>query len=242
MAATAAGKLSADFPVAIEAVALDLDGTLLHTAPDLAVAANLMLAELDMAPVAENVVMTYVGNGASKLIKRLLTGSMEGEPEARILQHAQILFYRYYADVLDVHTQFYPGVIEGLRALKQAGFRLACITNKPEQFTVPLLKTMGLYAYFELVVSGDSLTQKKPDPMPLLHVCEQFGINPNDMAMIGDSAADMQAAQAAGCYSIYVPYGYNRGISAAAIGADAIIDSLADVTQVVHKNKRACPA
>lgn len=228
--------MPAAFPVAMQAVALDLDGTLLHTAPDLAVAANLMLAELDRTPVAENIVMTYVGNGASKLIKRLLTGDMDGEPEARLFAHAQTLFYRYYADVLDVHTQFYPGVIEGLRVLKEAGFRLACITNKPEQFTVPLLQTMGLYAYFDLVVSGDSLTLRKPDPLPLLHVCERFAISPEQMAMIGDSAADMQAAQAAGCYSIYVPYGYNRGISGAAAGADAVIASLADVTQVIYKN------
>lgn len=233
MSAAAAGKQAAGFPVAVKAVALDLDGTLLHTAPDLAVAANLMLAELDRAPVAESVVMTYIGNGAAKLIKRLLTGDMDGEPETRIFEHAQALFYRHYAEVLDVHTQFYPGVMAGLQALKRAGFRLACITNKPEQFTLPLLKIMGLHRYFELVVSGDSVARKKPDPMPLLHVCAQFAITPAEMAMIGDSAADMQAADAAGCYSIYVPYGYNRGMSGAEAGADAVIASLADVLQVV---------
>lgn len=234
MSAVAAGKPSAVFPVAVKAVALDLDGTLLHTAPDLAVASNLMLAELDRPAVAEAVVMTYIGNGAAKLIKRLLTGSMDGEPEAKIFERAQALFYRHYAEVLDVHTQFYPGVVEGLRALKSAGFRLACITNKPEQFTLPLLKIMGLHGYFDLVVSGDSVARKKPDPMPLLHVCEQFAIAPAEMAMIGDSAADMEAARAAGCYSIYVPYGYNRGISDAEAGADAVIASLADVLQCIY--------
>lgn len=235
MSAVAARKPSADFPVAVKAVALDLDGTLLHTAPDLAVAANLMLAELDMPPVAESVVMTYIGNGAAKLIKRLLTGEMDGEPPPKIFERAQGLFYRHYAEVLDVHTQFYPGVADGLRALKSAGFRLACITNKPEQFTVPLLKIMGLHGYFDLIVSGDSLARKKPDPMPLLHVCEQFAIAPAEMAMIGDSAADMEASRAAGCYSIYVPYGYNRGVSSAEAGADAVIASLADATQVIYK-------
>lgn len=152
MAAAAAGKSSAAFPVAIEAVALDLDGTLLDTAPDLAVAANLMLGELDLPLVSETLVMTYVGHGAVRLIKRLLTGEMEGEPEARLFERAQALFYRNYAEVLDVHTQFYPGVLEGLQLLKDAGFRLACITNKPEQFTVPLLQAMGLYADFDIVV------------------------------------------------------------------------------------------
>ncbi|HEX5538889.1 MAG TPA: HAD-IA family hydrolase, partial [Methylophilaceae bacterium] len=180
-------------------------------------------------------IVSYIGNGAAKLIKRLLTGQMDGEPEADIFDEAQALFYRHYAEVLDVHTQFYPGVIEGLRTLKNLGLRLACITNKPAQFTVPLLKIMGLHAYFDLVVSGDSLARKKPDPLPLLHVCEQFFIAPAEMAMIGDSAADMEAARAAGCYAIYVPYGYNRGISAANAGADAIIDNLLDAARHIHK-------
>jgi len=235
MSSAAAGKQSAAFPVALEAVALDLDGTLLHTAPDLAVAANLMLTELGRPPVAEDAIVSYIGNGAAKLIKRLLTGQMDGEPEADIFNEAQALFYRHYAEVLDVHTQFYPGVVEGLRTLKGLGLRLACITNKPAQFTAPLLKIMGLHAYFDLVVSGDSLARKKPDPLPLLHVCEQFAITPAEMAMIGDSAADMEAARAAGCYAIYVPYGYNRGISAANAGADAIIGSLLDVARHIHK-------
>ncbi|HEX5538624.1 MAG TPA: phosphoglycolate phosphatase [Methylophilaceae bacterium] len=235
MSSAAAGKQSAAFSVALEAVALDLDGTLLHTAPDLAVAANLMLAELGRPAVAEDAIVSYIGNGAAKLIKRLLTGQMDGEPEADIFNEAQALFYRHYAEVLDVHTQFYPGVVEGLRTLKGRGLRLACITNKPAQFTAPLLKIMGLHAYFDLVVSGDSLARKKPDPLPLLHVCEQFAITPAEMAMIGDSAADMEAARAAGCYAIYVPYGYNRGVSAADAGADAVIGSLTDAARHIHK-------
>lgn len=235
MTAVAAEKRPAAFSVAVKAVALDLDGTLLHTAPDLAVAGNLMLTELNMGPVAEAEVMRYVGNGAARLIKRLLTGEMEGEPEAQTFERAQSLFYRHYADVLDVHTQFYPGAVEGLRSLKAAGLKLACITNKPEQFTVPLLKTMGVFACFDLVVAGDRLARKKPDPLPLLHACEQLGIKADEMAMVGDSAADVEAARAAGCYSIYVPYGYNRGVPAAEAGADLVIASLADLLQVVHK-------
>lgn len=235
MEAAAAEKQSAAFSVAVQAVALDLDGTLLHTAPDLALAANLMLAELDMAPVEEAAVMRYVGNGAARLIKRLLTGEMDGEPDAATFERAQRLFYRHYADVLDVHTRHYPGVVEGLRALKAAGLRLVCITNKPEQFTVPLLKTMGLHAYFDLIVAGDQLPRKKPDPMPLLYACERFAIAAHELAMVGDSAADIEAARAAGCYSIYVPYGYNRGMSAAEAQADRVIASLADIMQVICK-------
>ena len=238
MAPAAAQALPAAGTIAVEAVALDLDGTLLHTAPDLALAANLMLAELDRPPVVEPVIMTFVGNGAARLIKRLLTGEMDGEPEAGLFERAQTLFYRYYADALDVHTRLYPGVLDALQTLSQAGFRLACITNKPQQFTLPLLQTMGLYRYFDLVVGGDVLDRKKPDPLPLLHVCQQFAIVPQEMAMVGDSLADVEAAHRAGCYAIYVPYGYNRGVSGEAAGADAVIASLTDVTKIIHKKER----
>jgi len=218
---------------AVKAIAIDLDGTLLHTAPDLAEAANRMLFELKLPVIDEAVVMQFIGNGATKLVKRLLTGDMDGEPEAEALEHAQAVFFRHYADVLSVHTALYHGVVDGLDAMKQAGFRLACITNKPGRFTVPLLQEMGLFDYFELILSGDSLPKKKPDPMPLLHVCEKFGILPQELVMIGDSAADTEAARAAGCYAFYVPYGYNRGLSADELDVDAVVESLADVTDLV---------
>ncbi|MFA6179132.1 MAG: phosphoglycolate phosphatase [Candidatus Methylopumilus sp.] len=218
---------------AVKAIAIDLDGTLLHTAPDLAEAANRMLLELKLPVIDEAVVMQFIGNGATKLVKRLLTGDMDGEPEAIALEQAQVIFFRHYAEVLSVRTELYHGVVEGLDNMRQAGFRLACITNKPGRFTVPLLQEMGLFDCFELILSGDSLPKKKPDPMPLLHVCEKFGILPQELVMIGDSAADTEAARAAGCYAFYVPYGYNRGLSADALDVDAVIDSLADVTNLV---------
>lgn len=218
---------------AAKAVAIDLDGTLLHTAPDLAEAANRMLTELQLPLIDEAVVMSFIGNGAVKLVKRLLTSDMEGEPAPEALEQALAIFFKHYADVLSVQTQLYQGVAEGLEAMKQAGFRLACITNKPERFTLPLLKEMGLSDYFELILSGDSLPRRKPDPLPLLHTCEQFGIAPNELVMIGDSAADTQAAHAAGSYAFYVPYGYNRGLSADELHADAVVHSLADVTKLV---------
>jgi len=219
-----------------KAIAIDLDGTLLHTAPDLAEAANRMLAELHMPLLAESVVMTYVGNGAAKLVKRLLTGSMDGEPESGQFEQAMDIFFRHYADTLSLLTRPYPGAMQGLDKMKNAGFKLACITNKPERFTLPLLKMMGMLDYFELVLSGDSLSKKKPDPMPLLHTCEMFAISPQQLVMIGDSAADTQAARAAGSYAFYVPYGYNRGLAASELDVDAIIDSLADVTDLVCRD------
>lgn len=215
-----------NFPIPVRAVALDLDGTLLHTAPDLADAANRMLNALGRPVLPEALVMTYVGNGAARLVKRLLTGDMDAEPDAALFAHAQTLFFEHYADVLTRRTAPYPGAMEGVRQLHEAGYKLACITNKPERFTRPLLQAMGMLPYFLLVLAGDSLPRKKPDPLPLLHMAEVFGVSPAQMVMIGDSSADVGAARAAGCAAIAVSYGYNRGQPADTLGADAVIDSL----------------
>jgi len=215
-----------NFPIPVRAVALDLDGTLLHTAPDLADAANRMLNAMGRPVLPEALVMTYVGNGAARLVKRLLTGDMDAEPDAALFEQAQNLFFEHYAEVLTRRSAPYPGAMDGVRQLHQAGYKLACITNKPERFTLPLLQAMGMLPYFSLVLSGDSLPRKKPDPLPLLHMAEMFGLSPAQMVMIGDSSADVGAARAAGCAAIAVSYGYNRGQPADMLGADAVIDSL----------------
>jgi phosphoglycolate phosphatase len=219
-----------NFPIPVRAVALDLDGTLLHTAPDLADAANRMLHALGRPVLPETLVMTYVGNGAARLVKRLLTGDMDAEPDAALFEQAQALFFEHYAEVLTRRTLPYPGAMDGVRQLHEAGYQLACITNKPERFTRPLLQAMGMLRYFSLVLSGDSLPRKKPDPLPLLHMAEVFGVSPARMVMIGDSSADVGAARAAGCAAIAVSYGYNRGQPADMLGADAVIDSLPEAT------------
>jgi phosphoglycolate phosphatase len=218
-----------------KAVAIDLDGTLLNTAPDLAEAVNRMLVELGRPRIAESEVMDYVGRGAAKLIKGLLTGDLEGEPEPQLFQQALEIFFKHYDEVLDNKTTLYAGARAGVDVFKQQGLRLACITNKPARFTLPLLKSMGLLADFELVLSGDSLPEKKPHPMPLLHVCEQFGIAPHELVMIGDSSADVQAARAANCAVLAVSYGYNRGVGAAKLMADAVIDSILQATSLIEK-------
>jgi phosphoglycolate phosphatase len=119
--------------------------------------------------------------------------------------------------------------------LKKTGYRLACITNKAEKFTVPLLKDTGLFDYFELILSGDSLPKRKPDPLPLLHACERFGITPDRMLLIGDSLNDTQAARAAGCHVFCVPYGYNRGRHVSELDLDAVVDSLLAATRLITR-------
>jgi phosphoglycolate phosphatase len=222
-------------PVAVKAVVIDLDGTLLDTAPDLAEAANRMLAELQLPLIEETTLKTYIGNGIAKLIKRVLTRDMDAEPDAALFAKARPIYEKHYAAVVSLNSRPYPGVIDGLNALQQAGYRLACITNKAEKFTVPLLKDTGLYDYFELILSGDTLPKKKPDPMPLLHACEKFGVRPDEMLLIGDSLNDTQAARAAGCHVFCVSYGYNRGQDVSALDLDAVVDTLADAAQLIYK-------
>ncbi len=195
----------------VKVVAIDLDGTLLDTAVDIGEAANRMLAELGRNRLAEATVASYIGNGVSRLVKRALTGEMAGEPDPAIFALALAAFNRHYAEVLCRTTRLYPGVLDGLHVLRVAAFPLVCITNKAAQFTHPLLMATGLAAYFDLVLSGDSLPRKKPDPLPLHHACRHFGVVPAEMLLIGDSLNDVQAARAAGCPVFCVPYGYNQG-------------------------------
>jgi len=223
------------FPLAIKAVVIDLDGTLLDTAPDLAEAANRMQAELQLPPIEEVLLKTYIGNGVTRLIKRVLTRDMDGEPDKTLFNRAQPIYEKHYAAVVSLNSRPYPGVMDGLEALKKAGYRLACITNKAEKFTLPLLKDTGLRNYFELVLAGDTLPRKKPDPMPLLYACGKFGVTPDKMLLIGDSLNDTQAARAAGCYVFCVPYGYNRGQNVNELDLDAVVDTLVDAENLIIK-------
>jgi len=223
------------FPLAIKAVVIDLDGTLLDTAPDLAEAANRMLAEMRLPVIEEALVKTYIGNGVGRLIKRVLTRDMNAEPDEALFAKAQPIYEKHYAEVVSLNSRPYAGVVDGLDALKQAGYRLACITNKAEKFTLPLLKDTGLADYFELILSGDTLPKKKPDPMPLFHVCEKFGVKPNELLLIGDSLNDTQAARAAGCYVFCMPYGYNRGQNVSELDLDAVVGTLVDAANLIIK-------
>lgn len=223
------------FPLPVEAIVIDLDGTLLHTAPDLAEAANRMLADLGMPPVAEDTLKSYIGNGVTQLIKRTLTGEMYSEPDAELFARARPLYEKNYEEVLSLHSRPFPDVLEGLHVMQQAGYRMACITNKAARFTIPLLKATGLHDYFELVLSGDTLSKMKPDPMPLLHACEHFGITPDKMLLIGDSQNDTLAARAAGCHVFCVPYGYNHGKHVSSLDLDAVVDSLLAATKLIRK-------
>ena len=224
------------FPLPVKAVMIDLDGTMLDTVADLAIAVNLMLKELDRAPLEEIEVRNFVGKGIPNLVGRVLTRSFGEAPGAAQLDRALPLYLECYESVNGKHTTMYAGVLEGLDALKTAGYPLACVTNKSERFTLPLLKQVRLADYFAIVVAGDTLAKKKPDPLPLTHVCERLAIDPRDMLMIGDSLNDTIAARAAGCPVFCVTYGYNEGVDVRDLDVDAIVESLFEATKLIVRS------
>ncbi len=215
-------------------VMIDLDGTLIDTAPDIAAAANRMLAELGRPARELDTIAGWIGNGVSRLVKRTLTGAMQAEPDPVEFAAALASFRRHYADLLTAQSRPFPGVIDGLERLAAAGFALACITNKAAVFTAPLLAALGLDRYFQLVLAGDSLPKKKPDPLPLLHACRHFGITPDHGVLVGDSRNDIQAARAAGMPVICVTYGYNHGEDVRALHPDAVIDALTELPRYLR--------
>lgn len=227
--------MSKTFPIPIKAVVIDLDGTLLDTAPDIAEAASRMLRDLGMSPVGLEKIKSFIGNGISNLVRRALTGEMSGKPDEALFARALPVFEKHYDEVLYRETHPYPGIMEGLKALRDAGFPLACITNKAERFTLPLLEAMGMRGYFELILSGDSLPRKKPDPLPLRYAAIYYEIEPKDLLLVGDSLNDSLAARAAGCPVVLLPYGYNGGKDVREQDCDAVIEGLPEVLKLIRK-------
>lgn len=217
----------------VRLVMIDLDGTIAHSAPDIAASANRMLEALGMSPHPLELVESFIGNGVPRLIERALTGDRDGVPDPELFARARPLFEKYYAENVCDLTRAYPGAIEGIEALDARGFRLVCITNKAEAFTLPLLRALGVLDRFDLVLSGDALPKKKPDPMPLHHACERFGVPLEEAVFVGDSIHDLHAAQNAGVRAILVPYGYNHGMDVRTAGAYAVVESLLGLDQLL---------
>ncbi|RPH65789.1 MAG: phosphoglycolate phosphatase, partial [Burkholderiales bacterium] len=207
-------------------VAIDLDGTMLDTVADLAAAVNAMLADFGRPTLPESTVRSYVGKGARILVHRALAGSLDGRVDEDTADRAVASFEHHYARENGRSATVFPQVREGLAAMRAKGLRLACVTNKPQQFADVLLARTGLGEHFELTIGGDALPRGKPDPMQLRHVCERFGLAPSEMIAIGDSLNDALAARAAGIPVMIVPYGYNEGRPVSTIDADAIVSTL----------------
>ncbi|WP_198334813.1 phosphoglycolate phosphatase [Psychrobacter namhaensis] len=191
----------------------DFDGTLIDSVPDLADAANIMLGQLGKPSYPIDTIQAWVGNGSRMLVERALSGSIEVDPhlsDAEV-EAAERLFFDAYAAHDTSKTSAYPDVETGLKQLTDAGFTLALVTNKPIRFVPDILASLGWTSYFAMVLGGDSLSVKKPDPAPLLHVCETLQFDPTQALMIGDSINDIQAGKRANIDTVGLSYGYNYG-------------------------------
>lgn len=210
----------------IDAAIVDLDGTMVDTVGDFEAALALALADLGLPPVNRAFIARTVGKGSEHLITRTLA---EVGADPALYEQAWVRYQHHYLAINGQHSAVYPGVVEGLQALRARGLRLVCTTNKPGSFARPLLAAKGLDVYFEHVFGGDAFAHKKPHPMPLLKACEALGTQPARTLIIGDSSNDAAAARAAGCPVVLVSYGYNHGEPVASAAPDAIVDRLSEI-------------
>jgi len=223
----------------IRGVIVDLDGTMVDTAGDFHAAVNAMLLALahqhphlgHMEPMSAEQIVSFVGKGSENLIRRVLDARFPPLQANALFADAYALYDREYIRINGQFSSVYPNVREGLAAFRGAGIKLACVTNKPYNFTNPLLDKTGLAHYFDLVYGGDAFELRKPDPYPLLRVAEAFRLDPSAMAAIGDSENDARAARSAGMGVLLVPYGYNHGYPVQAVDADGIV---ADIVQAAE--------
>jgi phosphoglycolate phosphatase len=216
-------------------VLIDLDGTLMDTAPDLAAAANRMRADFGLPPLPLERIAAFVGKGAEVLVHRALTDELDGRAEPQAFARGRASFYAHYTVENGVQAIVFDRVPEALEQLRGRGLRLACVTNKPQEFTLPLLAKMDLARHFDAVVAGDEVAEKKPHPALLLEACRRMQVKPTEVMLIGDSVNDAQAARAAGCGCVLVETGYNEGEGVAALagapGLDAIFPTLAEAVR-----------
>jgi phosphoglycolate phosphatase len=214
-------------------ILIDVDGTLVDSVPDLAFCVDQLMRTLGREPHGESKVRDWVGNGVERLCRRALVGQLYGEPPEEDFEKAYPIFLDLYARNTSQRSCLYPGVREGLDYLKSQGYLLGCVTNKAAQFTIPLLKDLGIHDEFGIVVSGDTLPVKKPDPQPLLHAAAHFGVNADESLMLGDSQSDVKAARAAGFQIVCMSYGYNHGEDIRKYEPDAVIDSMAQLKELL---------
>jgi phosphoglycolate phosphatase len=210
-------------------IAFDLDGTLIDSVPDLAMAVTRTLRELDLRVPSEDEVRDWVGNGAAVLMERALTWALQVPPTQALQQRAYEAFMQHYGAAPNDLTTLYPGVKHTLQVLHANGLTLVLITNKPERFIEPLLNHFELLGYFTHWIGGDSLAEKKPHPLPLLHAARSCQIPPSECVMVGDSRHDMAAGKAAGFTTLALPYGYNHGEPIEESHPDLMLSSLIDL-------------
>lgn len=214
-------------------VLIDVDGTLVDSVPDLAWCVDAMMRELGLPERGEARVRHWVGNGVERLVKRALINELDGEPEEALYNKALPIFQDLYSENTSKRSCLYEGVSEALEFLKTTGVRIGCVTNKASRFTLPILRDLGIADYFEIVICGDMVERKKPDPMPLLQAAEQLATAPEASLMLGDSMSDVKAARAANFAIVCMSYGYNHGEDIRDYHPDAVVDSMAEIKNII---------
>jgi phosphoglycolate phosphatase len=225
----------------IAAAIIDLDGTMVDTADDFTAGLNGMLAQLDAEETSREEVIGYVGKGSEHLIRSVLAPRFAADHAQERFDEALAIYQAEYAKINGSHTRLYPDVEAGLAALRDAGLKLACVTNKPHRFAVELLKQYGLFPLFSVVIGGDSVGKKKPDPLPMLAACDAMQVPPQATVAIGDSENDALAGRAAGMATLTLPYGYNHGQAVQTIRSDGIVSTLLEAAKVIAAHNQAKP-
>lgn len=215
----------------IDAVAFDLDGTLIDTAPDLGAAANMMLVMLGGRPLPDERIPTLIGAGIDEFVARVLTQS-GATPSPTLQSMAAMLFRNLYGQRVFERSRIYPGVVETLRLLRESGHTLCCVTNKESKFAVPLLQFAGLSGFFSAVLCADRPEDRKPSPHLLHAACSHAGVGPAQLLCVGDSRADIAAAHAAGCRVVAVDYGYHRDQPLQELRPDAIVSNVKEIMEL----------
>nr|WP_024966535.1 phosphoglycolate phosphatase [Pantoea sp. IMH] len=213
----------------IRALAFDLDGTLIDSAPGLTSAVDATLTALGFPAAGVERVSTWIGNGADILIARALTWAAGREPDEGMLADARVMLDAHYATTIKSGSKLFPQVKEGLAAIAATGLPMAIVTNKPTPFVAPLLASLGIAEFFSLIIGGDDVVAKKPHPAPLFLVLGKFGLLPSELVFVGDSRNDILAAQAAGCPSVGMSFGYNYGEPIASSNPTVVLDNFNDL-------------
>jgi phosphoglycolate phosphatase len=225
----------------LSAVLFDLDGTLLDTVADIALALNRAIVEYGWTELAENDVRGMIGRGSPVLIER--AAASQGRTLDDVTQAAMVdRFFHYYGELEKANedrARPYTGAAEALRAVHDAGLHTAVVTNKQHRFAGALLRRLGLESWIDVVVGGDTCERRKPDPQPLLFACESLHVPASEALMVGDSVNDVQAARAAGIPIVCVSYGYNEGRAPHTLNCDSLLDSLAALPALLEIGLRA---
>ena len=214
-------------------IMIDVDGTLVDSVPDLAWCVEETLKEIGLPERGEPRIRQWVGNGVVRLMERAIANDLNAPHDEALFAQGMPIFEKLYAVNNAKRSTLYPGVKEGLEFLKSTGMKIGCITNKDERFTHPILRDLGIFDEFEIIISGDTLEKKKPDPLPLLHGAKELGVKPEESMMLGDSQSDVKAARAAGFDIICMSYGYNHGEDIRNYDPDAVIDSMTELRDLI---------